>query len=246
MEHLLIDFVNPQGNRALVTRLDKIDRNIRLIPGLKDSVDGRKKNKTGAFSSMTVFGRWIVVYQGDVTDESETIMHFMDFRMDYSDADNLTIFSPNTLHNIIQLQQRYDKVFTPKHDTVELTFAEPFERVSKPNLFTCDIDSEVIKRAKALGVLPMLETMTGADKLKVVLADEKVKDEDRTIINVYALIHFGDYHNNDADNGFGYLKIHDLARNADRIADMEAAIQGMGGSFNRAYLMQRFDEAKLN
>ncbi|MEO5563085.1 MAG: hypothetical protein ABIR18_06605 [Chitinophagaceae bacterium] len=56
MQHLLVDFVNPQGNRAFTTSLDKINFNVKLIPSIKESIDGQKKTRLGAFSTITVFG----------------------------------------------------------------------------------------------------------------------------------------------------------------------------------------------
>jgi len=76
-------FAGLGSSQAFRTNAEKIQLNVTLVPGLKESVAGQLKTRPGAFSTITVFGRWIVVYQSDVTDESETMMHFLNFRMDY-------------------------------------------------------------------------------------------------------------------------------------------------------------------
>jgi hypothetical protein len=145
------------------------------------------------------------------------------------------------------LQTRYDSVFTEKLDIVELTLAEPFEKVIKTNLFACDNDEIVLSKAKSLGVLPMIESLKDGDKVKVVLVDERLKVDNDNVTNIYALIHFGGHsEERESDNGFAYIKIYDLLNNFDRVKDFEIAIENAGGKFDRAFFMERFDKHKLN
>ena len=139
--NLLVDFINPQQSRGFTTRLDKINFNIGLIQPLKDNISKQIKERKNAFSAITIIGRWIVIYQANIDNDDDTIMHFIDFRIDMADPINSEIFSQNTLNNIFTLQDRYDQVFQPKYDTAELSFAEPFEKIIKPNFFACDNDS---------------------------------------------------------------------------------------------------------
>jgi hypothetical protein len=244
---LLIDFMNPQGSRAFTSRLDKINKNVELIQPLKSSIEQQKKSRKEAFSSITVYGRWLVIYQANVANDEDTIMHFIDFRVDLTGLGENEIFSKKTLENLMILQTRYDTVFTDKMDTVELTLAEPFEKVVKGNLFACDNDEIVLNKAKSLGVLPIIENLKDGDKVKVVLADERLTVDNENITNVYALIHFGGHsEERKHDNGFAYIKIFDLLNNFDRVKDFEAAIENAGGKFDRAFFMERFDKHKLN
>jgi hypothetical protein len=244
---LLIDFINPQGTRAFTSKLDKIKNNVDLIEQLKVSVEQQKQTRKEAFSSITVFGRWLVVYQANVSDDEDTIMHFIDFRIDLTNDGLGGIFSEKTLQNLIALQTRYDSVYKDKMDKVELTLAEPFETVVKSNLFACDDDDIVISKAKELGVFPMLENLVGNDKVKITIADEKQTVDNEIITNIYALMHFGGHgEERKHDNGFAYIKIYDLLNNFDKINDFQNAIETAGGKFDRAFFMERFDKHKLN
>ena len=76
---LLIDFMNPQGSRGFTSRLDKIKKNLDLIEPLKSSVEQKKQSRKDAFSIMTVVGRWLVVYQANIANDEDTLMHFIEF-----------------------------------------------------------------------------------------------------------------------------------------------------------------------
>lgn len=237
---LLVDFINPQAVRGLVTSVDKVIYNISLIPEFEWNIKERQKQKSD-FSMMTVFGRWLLVYQSNGIDDKDTMMHIIDFRIDMSGKSNEEIFSITTLNNIIQLQERYDKVFEDKYDFVELSYAESNEQIIKPNFFGCESDSVVLQKAKELGVLPAIESDPGDGRIKVVLADEKVIRDGEPLTHVYAFMHFiGD------DGGFAYLKIYDLVRNFDKTDDLQQGIEEAGGNFDRVYLIEKFGKAKLN
>lgn len=244
---LLIDFMNPQGSRGFTSRLDKIKKNLDLIEPLKSSIEQKKQSRKDAFSIMTVVGRWLVVYQANVANDNDTMMHFIDFRVDLTNREEDDIFSENTVQNLIALQEKYDTVYNEKMNTVELTLAEPFETVIRGNIFACDNDEIVIAKAKELGVFPMLENLVGNDRVKVTIADERQTIDKETVTNIYALIHFGGHsEERKHDNGFAYLKIFDLINNLDKIDAFQDAIEEAGGKFDRAFFMERFDKHKLN
>lgn len=245
--YLFTDFINPQGLISIVSTLDKIQRNIELIPILKESINKQKQTSKKAFSSLTVSGRWLVVYQANVHDDDDTMMHFIDFRMDLDFYKNEELFSQNTLNNLITLQSRYDSIFSQKMDTVELTLAEIYEKVIKDNLFACDNDDIVFAKAKDLGALPMIENLHGNEKVRVAIVDEKQEVDDSIITNVYAIIHFdGHGEGREKDNGFVYIKIYDLLNNFNLVQDFQDAVENAGGKFDRAFFMERFDKYKMN
>lgn len=244
---LLTDFINPQGNISFVNRLDKIKHNLNIIKPLKENIEKQSANSKKAFTTLTVFGRWIIGYKSNGLNDNGTIMYFIDFRIDISSFGSSNVFSQDTLKNLMELQNSYDTVFENEMDYVELTLAEPFEKVLKENLFACDSDEIVLSKAKSLGVLPMIETLKTGDRVKVVVADEKLKIDNNNITNVYALIHFGGHsQERKHDNGYFYIKIYGLLNNYDKIKDFEAAIEKAGGKFDRAFFMERFDKNKLN
>lgn len=245
--YLLIDFVNPDGNIASTTRLDKINHNIEQIEPLKKNINQQKLTNKNGVSIITVFGRWILIYQSNVTADKNTVMYFIDFRIDITPIANGNVFSEKTIQGIKQTQSKYDKEYSSSLDTVELTYAEPFEKVLKPNLFFCDNDHLVLDKAKQLGALPIIETLKEGDRVKVALVDDKVTFDDKKIVNVYALIHFGGHSEEKKhENGFAYLKLFDLLNNLDIIDDFQKAIEGAGGKFDRAVFIERFTKERLN
>jgi hypothetical protein len=245
--YLLIDYMNPEGTLAITKRLDKINYNIGLLEPMKKYIDEQRKTVKEAFTSMTIFGRWIVLYKANITNDESAKMYFFDFRRDLTDLGSLKVFSQRTLNAIKTLQDRYIVVFPSNLDTVELTFAEPFEKVTKPNFFICDIDNVVIEKAKLLGVFPAIENLKNDEKVKVAIADEKVKIDKGKITNIYAIFHFEEHgEERQNENGYMYLKIYDLLNNIDRLNDFQNVIEKSGGKFDRSYFMERFHIAKSN
>ena len=243
----LIDFINPQGNIAFTDRIDKIQLNLKQVEPLKQNIQQQKLTNKNAVSCITVLGRWIVIYQSNLTNDNDTIMHFIDFRIDIAPIANDNIFSEKTIQGIRTIQSEYDKVYNDKLDTVELTFAEPLEKVLKPNLFICDNNDFVLLKAKELGALPIIETLKVGDRVKVAFVDEKVIIDDKTITNVYALIHFGGHsEERKNENGFAYIKILDLLNNLQNIDDFQKAVEGAGGKFDRAFFIDKFTVDRLN
>jgi hypothetical protein len=82
------------------------------------------------FSYITLYGRWIIIYQGsDITIDDDE-MHIFDFRIDLKSENNGIIFSEEIMDAFTQIQTDYIKVFTAESDFVELTYAEPCEKVA--------------------------------------------------------------------------------------------------------------------
>ena len=242
MKTLLIDFINPQGSRSFTARLDKINYNVDLIEPFKQNIANKKKADKKPFSLISVFGRWIVVYSANGVDNDDTIMHFIDFRIDIDANPIEELFSANTVNNIKQIQAKYDAVWQDKFDTVELSFAEPYEKVVKGNIFACDDDDIVLAKAKQLGALAMLQK--DSDRLTVSLVDEKVKDGDTLIVNAYALIHFSK--TEEENSRFGYIKLYNVRDNFNQAEEFLAAIEKIGGKFDRAFFMEKFTREKWN
>lgn len=243
----LIDFINPQGNIAFTNRIDKIQLNIKQVGHLIQNIDQQKSTNKNAVSCVTVLGRWIVIYQSNLINHDDTIMYFIDFRIDVELIEKENLFSKKTIQGIKTIQSEYDKIYSTKLDTVELTFAEPLERVLKPNLFICDNNDLVLQKAKELGTLPIIETLMEGDRVKVALVDERVIIDNKTITNVYALIHFGGSSEERInENGFSYIKIFDLLNNVQNIDDFQKAIEGAGGKFDRVFFMDKFTIDRLN
>jgi len=123
---LLVDFINEQGVMAFASNPDKIIYNLNLIPPLKQNIAEQKKIRKDAFSAISVAGRWIVVYKANVEDNENTMMHFIDFRIDIDSQSTNEIFSTTAINGIKTIQNQYDDIYTPKHDTVELQLTFPF------------------------------------------------------------------------------------------------------------------------
>ena len=243
----LIDFLNPQGTIALTDKIDKINYNLSQVEPLKQNIELQKASNKNSVTCMTVLGRWIIVYKSNLLNDADTIMYFIDFRTDTESFIKNDVFSKDTILGIEKIQNQYDIVFNEKLDTVQLSFAEPFEKILQPNLFICDNDEIVIETAKRLGAFPIIEKLKNGDKIKVVLIDDKIILEGITFTNIYALIHFGGHDENQKnDNGFAYIKLFDLPNNLDKIDDFQKAIEGTGGKFERGFFMDRFTTDRLN
>lgn len=245
--YLLVDFINPQGNIALSERLDKIEHNLNQIEPLKQNIKQMKATNKNAISCMTVFGRWIIIYQSNLTNDEDTMMHFIDFRVDIEPIDKNKIFSEKAIQGIKTIQRKYLEVFSDNLNTVELSFAEPFEKVLKPNLFICDDNEFVLRKAKELGALPVIEILKEGDRAKVVLLDDKVVIDGKTITNIYALMHFGGHSEEQKnENGFAYLKLFDLLENFENLDDFQKIVEVAGGEFDRAFFINKFNISSLN
>lgn len=243
--HLRIDTINPTKTRGLTTDLRKIDLNLKLLPAIEKSIAKLKESSKEAFTTLSVYGRWLVVYQANVSDEEDTMMHFIDFRIELDDVENLQIFSEKTLDALISLQDKYDQVYSDSMNTVELSFAEPEEKILENNFFACEEDPVVLAIAKKLGAEPMLHSTLQKEGVRIVIADEQKMVDGNEITNAYALIHFIDA-DDSSENGYAYFKIYDIKDNSHLIGDFVDTLQKIGGEFDRAFFMKRFDISQLN
>jgi len=241
-----VDFINPTKNFALTENIDKITWNINQFDHIKENINQQKLNNKTGVTCIAVVGKWICVYQSKVKDDEGTRMTFFDFRVDIESLE-MAIFSPKTTDGIKKLQREIDKVFNSNYDNVDLTLAEVYEEIVEENLFVCTDDNIVLAKAKALGALPIIESLREGDKVKVSLVDERIKVENRQIVNAYALIHFGGHGpEKHHENGFTYLKIYDVLNNLDKVDTFSKAIENAGGKFSRAFFMEKFTTDKLN
>jgi hypothetical protein len=76
------------------------------------------------------------------------------------------------------------------------------------------------------------------------MADEKIEDGDVLTVNAYALIRFAKTATEEA--GFGYLKLYDLTNNYDLIDDFAKALEQLGGKFDRAVFVEKFNPVRWN
>lgn len=241
--YLLIDFINPGKTFSMTTDLEKIRFNVGQMPGVAENIENKKKSASEAISVITVFGRWIVVYQANVASEDDTILYFVDFRIEIDPFEG-QVFSPKAIVGIKQLQQRYDSAFKPAMDSVELSFAEVHENVIKPNLFACGVDEIVLKKAKELGVLPTIQPSVDDGRVRVTLSDDWEEKDGKMLLHIYALIRFS--RTDEEESGYGYLRAYDVQNNRNLIDDFWEAIQKTGGDFERSYLIERFTNVKLS
>lgn len=231
---LLVDFIDKNGYYAYTDRLDKIESNLDQVKYFKNNIQTTKATKTTPFLIMGVVGRWIIIYRNNGTDESGTTMYFLDYRLEVSNNAALKeTFAPNNLNAIRALQEDHEKDFLPEMDIIELVDAEPWEMVIKRNFFACDNDERTLDKAKVLGVLPAIENLKPGDTVKVVIADERISTDSKTVLNIYALIHFGGHNEKSKnENGFSYIKLYDFQNTETEIKTLHDAILNIGGKFD--------------
>jgi hypothetical protein len=243
MRYLLIDFINPEGLVGVTKNSGKIKCNIPLIKGLQDQIDVLRKTSKSSFVTMMVAGRWIMVYMGNVENDENDVMIFVDFRSDFELPIIKQVFTTDAFNNIRKMQTEYKRVFTSQLDTVELSYAEPYEKVLTGNLFACHNDNIVLAKARQLGALFMTSPI-GKNTAKVSLVDEKLIINDIQTVNVYALIQFGE--TNGEKSGYTYLKLYDLVRNFRQANEFLTAIEGIDTNFDRAFFMEKYTPEKWN
>ncbi len=192
-------------------------------------------------------GRWITIFQSNLTDADSLLLHFIDFRIDVDPLEKNNHFSAGVIKSIKQFQVEYDKNFNQSSDTVELTYAEPFEKVVKGSIFVCDNDNEVLKKANALGALLAVKTLDIHDKVKIVFVDERMSLNDKPVLNIYGMVQFGGHILEQAhENGFAYFKLFDAENNFEKIIDFISIIEKAIGKIDRAYLSERFPGFNIN
>lgn len=245
MHYFLADYIHPQKLMGFTSDIEKVNSNLNLIKPFADNIAAKKQAGEGKpFTLMTVCGRWIVVYSTNGLNEEDTTLYFTDFRVELDNSLISNYVSTNAISNMKVLQFRYDGVYEDAMDIYDLTYWQTGEKVLKGNLVACDVDVQVLGKAKDLGALPMIQTLNPPDKIKMTLVDEKIKDGNSLMVNAYALIHFGATPTE--SNGFAYLKLYDLLNNFDLIDEFVKTLESLGVKFNRAILMEKFTPERLN
>jgi hypothetical protein len=237
--NLLIDFINKEGTKGYTTRPDKIYHNLCLMGILEQYITELQKRKETTFSFMTFFGRWIIIYQGGDINIDDAVMHIVDFRIDLKTEYNAAIFSQDIMDGFVDIQTSYTKVFTADADFIDLSYAEPYEKVVKPNLFVCESNEMVFEKAASLGILQAVEDLSKDNDVKVLIAQEKVTVENSNVINMYAIINF-------EGSEFIYLKLYDLHNNLERLDDFQTSIEQTGVKFDRSFALKYFTKEVLN
>ena len=242
--YLLIDFLNPAGTFTMTTNIDKVKANLDKVIPLKEAVEKRRKESTAeALSVATVFGRWIISYQGNVKDENETMLYIFEFDADISKYE-AEIFSGKAVQRFNDIRKQYKPAYKSSMNTVELSFAKPYEIVVKPNLFTCVEDSIVLHKAKTLGLFPTVQTAVFDPNDRATIADENEEIDGKWIKHVYAFMRFAKTENEPV--GYSYLRIYDAQHNMHLVDDFMKALDTAGIRFDSGMLMERFDNTKLN
>jgi hypothetical protein len=237
--NLLIDFINKEETKSYTTRPDKIYYNFGLTGVLDQYVTELQKRKETTISLITLFGRWIIIFQGGDINIDDSVMHIIDFRIDLKTEYRAGFFSQDIIDAFTDIQTSYSKVFSEDSDFVKCTYAEPYEKDLKPNLFLCEDNEMVFQKAETLGILSTVENLSNDDEVKVLIAEEKVTVENNNVVNLYAIINFG-------GSNFGYLKIYDLHNNLERLDDFQTSIEQTGVKFDRSFILKYFTKEVLN
>lgn len=111
-----------------------------------------------------------------------------------------------------------------------------FEDIIGPGMIACGTHTKVLEKAKALGVLSDLLITSLEHNVKVILSNEVIKENESTVVNIYAFINF--YNPN--DKGYAYLKLINLYKNLDKIPIFIKAVNAAGGNFTELYFKERF------
>lgn len=242
---LYVDYLNEAGNLGFASTLDKIQANLKLIPSFeKDINQGRKQGK--AFALMNIVGRWIIVYLDQPNSSVKQIMYVLDSRYNLK-ALVVDVFNAPIAQAILDVQTEFGRVYKKENNTVEVTLAEVYEVTISPNMFACNVDEQVIKKADSLGVLPILQAQKDEGSTKACFADEVVKDDESTTINLYAILNFqGPTRQGNLDEGYVYLKLINLEKNANLLETFLDKVLNSGASFDRTAILQRFTKDRLN
>lgn len=242
---LHVDYLNEAGNLGFASTLDKIQANLKLLPSFeKDINQGRKQGK--AFALMNIVGRWVVVYLDQPNSSIKQIMYVLDFRYNLK-ALVVAVFNAPLSQAILNVQSEFDREYREENNTVEVTRAEVYEVTVGPNIFACNMDERVIKKANSLGVLPILRAKKDEESTKVCFADELVKEDETTTTNLYAILNFqGQTRQGNLDEGYVYLKLINLEKNAGSLETFLDKVLNSGASFDRMAVLQRFTKDRLN
>src|SRR5689334_1508816 len=110
--NLLIDFIDKEGIKGYATRPDKIYSNFCLLGVLDQYVAELQKRKGETISIMTLFGRWVIIFQGGDINTDDSVMHTIDFRTDLKAEYRPGFFSEEIMEAFTEIQTNYSKVFT--------------------------------------------------------------------------------------------------------------------------------------
>jgi hypothetical protein len=246
MRHLLIDNLDPTKTIGWTNDFDKITFNLSIMKPLLQSVNQRKVNEEQGFAVFGVWDKWLVLYNHNLIVPERHLMYFVECTTDIDLLKEYKLGIDDKLDIIKDLQTKYTAQYNIDDNRTFLSFSHPMEQVLESNFFVCTDDEFIIKKAHHLGVFPQVED-NGDGKLKVCFVDELINVDGVSIRNVYAIINFGKAGENaTAEEGYIYLKIYDFMKNHDKIIELEKAIIGLGGKFDRAYFSKRFSIEDLN
>lgn len=240
-----VDYIHPQKTLAWASDLSNISANLLALPVINENIAAKKAVNSGRpFTLIGIAGRWLVLYSANGVDEDDTMLYFVDFRIELDDSAVSHVLSANAITNLKSLQTQCDPVYTDKMNTYEVSYANEQEKILKPNLVSCEDDNIVLAKAKALGALHILKTAESKNQFQVSLVDEMIDEGDYKTKNIYALVHFNATATE--PGGFLYIKLYDIANNLDLLDDFTKALKQFGGKFDRAFLMEKFMPERWN
>lgn len=243
---LHVDYLNEQSILGFADSPDKVEANLKLLPDFAKGIEQQRPRATMAFVVINTVGRWLIVYREQVRNPVKKMMYFIDFRYEVDEVIK-GIFSGPLAESILARRSEFDESYQKATDTVELTLAEPYEIEISRDIVACNVDEQVIRKADALGVLPILQAPQSDSSVKACFADEMEGEGDSTTKNVYAFLRFGESDkSNSNDNGYAYLKLRDLNSNIMQLDSFLDKVLSSGVRFDRAAIFQRFTKDRLN
>lgn len=245
MRYFKVDYIHPQKTLVWVSNVKNIEQVLLNVKTLKQHIDEKKKQAAvRPYSILGIAGRWLLVYSANGINDDDTMLYFVDFRIELGNSAVSNILSVGAIANLKTLQMKYDPVYKEEMNTYEVSYATENEKVLKANLVSCDLDAVVLQKAKSMGVLHILESAKAKDQFQITLSDEVVDEGDYKSKNVYALVHFKA--TAEESDGFLYIKVYDIASNLELMGDFVKVLEQLGGKFDRAFMMQRFMPEQLN
>jgi hypothetical protein len=245
---LNLDTLAPDGKFGFVDNSKKVERIIELIPNLKAKIDSIPIADKRVITIATDIDRYILVYQKDFQ-AATSIIYIIDCDLDLDSNSAIQEYNPfsEKLKNQIKQFQKEIRINISELSLIYLTDADIDELPTNFNgIYSCNIDSVVIKKAKELGIIYAIENVMSGEGRRTAIVDECVVDElDNKIVNIYCIIHW-DNQIDKKDNGYMYIKWRDLMNNLDKMELFEKALKPLIGGIDKAILLEKIDKYRMN
>jgi hypothetical protein len=194
---------------------------------------------------------YIVSLNIDLTTRKQSFMHFFDMNINISFVLNETpvkqLFSKQEIDGILKYQKilHQNKQVTYR-ESVFFTIADLHELPSSKfdNIFLCNNDEIVIKKAKELGVYIAIQR-TDLPQQTALIHEVKTDKQNNKILDLYCFSHF-EKHENQDDNGFMYIRFHNAIPNLDKVDNFFNMIFELVGDVDKAIFMETLENFKMN